>query len=825
MKNKLLSIGVASLCVGTAFAAPTGDWKIYPTFDENVLQVIDTPHKTYFRALPQPVVSGKNNEAFASPYPFLFAYDKEADELESLSKRNLLSENIVSFMQYNADKEYLFVSYDNGNIDLIFDNGEKYNIPALVSATMPGGKGINSVSFDKQNNRIYVAADFGLLILDDKKHEVAQSCNFDSSLKGAARVGDYIIVSDGKSLYSMPASRKFPTKESFTKLDGLNNVYDLHPMTDNTFLVCLNGNQIYTASLTSNGACNGAGNTIGIGYNTITPNKLGYFIGGDNGYLQVTPEGEITDNVSAADPDKKVKAGSWDFRVFYYAKDRIGLYSRKYQGGTWTTTREAMMPNAPAVFRSTAMTYSPQYGMLAIDHGYTRMVGALSVDNVARLSALKDGEWERYAPVYTKPEWAKIHTLPLGLAIDPDNPKYVYSGSYYNGLVRYNLEDPNDIVRFTSPGDRNPSLGTVYDILPLNPNSKTYALAAYPSFDAQGNLWIGTGHTWTSGERADEKIMVWPAEARKKGDFEGWVGINTPNWKANWGQTFQAFKHPSNSGIVISDGGYYGADILLYDSNKTPTDSSDDRITLMGTLRDGDGADVPHHYIYKFWEDMSTGQVWALGDAGVFYFNPKNIFTNPGRVNRVKIARNDGTNLADYLLNGIPVYDMTTDPSGRKYFATGGGLVVTSSDGKEIIGQYTTANSYLPGDVIYSIEYNPSNGSMLLSTSEGFCEFFPAGAGSADGSNDNLHIYPNPVRPDYYGWITIEGLQDGALVKIVDSAGNMVKELGHANGGSVQWDATNLDLKRVRSGVYYVMTSAQSGDSSSAKVGKILVIN
>ena len=30
----------------------------------------------------------------------------------------------------------------------------------------------------------------------------------------------------------------------------------------------------------------------------------------------------------------------------------------------------------------------------------------------------------------------------------------------------------------------------------------------------------------------------------------------------------------------------------------------------------------------------------------------------------------------------------------------------------------------------------------------------------------DVYAYPNPVRPDYTGWITIKGLMDNSLVKL-----------------------------------------------------------
>jgi hypothetical protein len=85
--------------------------------------------------------------------------------------------------------------------------------------------------------------------------------------------------------------------------------------------------------------------------------------------------------------------------------------------------------------------------------------------------------------------------------------------------------------------------------------------------------------------------------------------------------------------------------------------------------------------------------------------------------------------------------------------------------------------------------------------------------------------YPNPVRPDYYGWVTIDGLADNSIVKIADAYGNIVRELGLSEGGSVKWDVTNYDHKRVRTGVYYVLASSGPGDTNLSNVTKILVVN
>ncbi len=73
--------------------------------------------------------------------------------------------------------------------------------------------------------------------------------------------------------------------------------------------------------------------------------------------------------------------------------------------------------------------------------------------------------------------------------------------------------------------------------------------------------------------------------------------------------------------------------------------------------------------------------------------------------------------------------------------------------------------------------------------------------------------------------MTIDGLADGAIVKIIDARGRLVRELGFAANGEVQWDVADMNHKRVSSGVYFVLASSGPGDESLSKATKILVVN
>ena len=88
-------------------------------------------------------------------------------------------------------------------------------------------------------------------------------------------------------------------------------------------------------------------------------------------------------------------------------------------------------------------------------------------------------------------------------------------------------------------------------------------------------------------------------------------------------------------------------------------------------------------------------------------------------------------------------------------------------------------------------------------------------------NKDNVWAYPNPVKPDYNGLITITGLSYNADVKICTSNGVLVNE-GRSTGGSYTWNGCDKDGKRVASGVYMVQTA--KSDGSKGTVCKIAIV-
>ena len=191
---------------------------------------------------------------------------------------------------------------------------------------------------------------------------------------------------------------------------------------------------------------------------------------------------------------------------------------------------------------------------------------------------------------------------------------------------------------------------------------------------------------------------------------------------------------------------------------------------------------------------------------------------------QVKVPRNDGTNFADYLLSGVDITCIAVDGGNRKWFGTNGnGVYLISDDNMTQVQHFLANNSKLLSDNIESIAINDQTGEVFIGTDNGLCSYMSDATATNDNmTKDNVYAYPNPVRPDYTGLITVTGLSMNADVKIVTANGVLVAQ-GTSNGGTFTWDGRDLNGDRVASGVYMVMTATSEGKKGT--VCKIAIVN
>lgn len=392
---------------------------------------------------------------------------------------------------------------------------------------------------------------------------------------------------------------------------------------------------------------------------------------------------------------------------------------------------------------------------------------------------------------------------PASIVVDPNDPDVFYAGSRFGYILKVKDGVAVDAVTGAQVGKTD---------------FRVYGL----EFDPDGNLY----YCIFNGDLNTSKVLnMIPKDKLAKGlstlTADDIVSYPTPG---NYYNREGVIKYFKKSNIMIFTSAATNTGMNFYDFNGTPDDLSDDTYNCVKTMIDVDGNSKSVGYMKGFAEDKD-GKLWLVNNTGVYVLdNPRDGLSATGRWRRPKVPRNDGTNFADYLLDGVLCINVSVDGQNRKWIATKtSGVYLVSADGTEIIANYNTMNSPLGTDEINNVYADPNSNMVYIATNAGLYRFASDSSAPAEDFSE-VYAYPNPVRPDYSGWITISGLMDNSLVKIVDSGMNVVYQ-GTSKGGMMTWDGCNHSGSRVKSGVYYVMASQTADNASSAVVTKILILN
>ena len=213
-------------------------------------------------------------------------------------------------------------------------------------------------------------------------------------------------------------------------------------------------------------------------------------------------------------------------------------------------------------------------------------------------------------------------------------------------------------------------------------------------------------------------------------------------------------------------------------------------------------------------------RLWVGTREGIaVLYAPNRFFEEDTQLRSIVIS--DGGNLRE-LLSGQLITDIEVDGNNQKWISTANaGVFLVSPDGTETLQYFTKENSPLPTSSVKTIGIDNGTGKVFLGTLKGMVSF-QGDAYQESESLDQVNVFPNPVRPNYTGKLTIRGLQQNARIKITDIAGNLVHDTS-SEGGSISWDLRSFSGKRVASGVYLIFVSTKDGLDSTVK--KVMIIN
>ena len=750
-------------------AQTTGQWKLHPIFvGTNVQAIYDTPSLVYYLASSN-----------------LYRFDKATEENESLSKSNILNDVMVDGIFYNYDQKYLVLAYRNSNIDLLMEDGSVINIPDIKDAVLTSSKTINDVTF--YDGLIYVATNFGYVVINEGQWNVKESHVFNTALSSVARVGNTLLLCSGTTTYYGSADKYHNTLGAYKTVTFSGDMGRYFPISDTKFF-------LRTSTTFSLGTVNGSGDAASVSAKAIVSAKS------DN--VQRTPTGFLANFMA---------------KGFYYTTNAEGgaatkvtatkeMFSQHPSDGTmWAVGASGLhQKDVESYYKPSAINVADPFWV-----EYNNTLGKVYVHSSA--PNFIENNHENHTNTincYDGNTWTDVtfvDNLTTGggtwLNFDPNDPNTYYQAWRRQGLYKVKNNELQFLYKY---GNNTSPFGAAHTVV--------------PRFDRHGNLWV-------TANRKNDNESIWILPAAKVASATSplkadWITQKLPG--VNTGELqFSRVVALKNADIMVHTPGDWGRPIYVIDESNI--NAANPTYLSVTSINDQDGSSLDWNYIFTLAVD-NNDNVWVGYNNGLFYFNPQQALADRRIVGvRPKIARNDGTNLADYLCDGIQVNCIYVDARNHKWIATHySGIFEVNEDNSKILNHFTTSNSSLPSNTVYNLVYNESTNSMIAVTGNGVAEYFPTVASSATDLS-NVYAYPNPVRPDFTGLVTIAGLMDGTLVKIADSGGNVIKTL-RSSGSTVTWDACDNNGERVPTGVYVVLASEGNSNGTEKAVTKLMIV-
>ena len=800
----------------------TGSWRQYPVHGE-FSDLIDTGKGVWY------VTGG-----------CLYYYDKKADETRFYEGGKELSDFTVKFARYNSERDMLAVAYSNGNIDMILPDGSRVNLPEIKDATANVEKSLNDIVFD--GNDMFVATAFGIVIYDLDRLEVRESGIYNRDISTVIATPRHILLAPSAhvewkyKLMCIERGRPINNYDNYKEIaEYYNCIGRAIPMDDTRTLFA-------TIRYNHPGilAINDDEGTVAVNDESIASDMriVNMQVSSDGAIRYITDDARlcrITDlrkvEVEATLPAefKGNLFSAYDGLSSIWLADDSGLgnYSVASDGSV-TVLRDKSVPSDAITFNEVcnmfpsndpSRFYIANLGMNQIHpvgssefytkRLYLNMVGKGVVSNINPTGATGN----------TSPGNNAINRggdyiySPTQIAEDPDYPERLFIGSGNEGL--YVVEGDKVVLKIEGNN------------APMKLYGNYYWGTMAVTIDSEGNLWVAS-----MTALPDKSIIMLPAAKRRAADLSG---LKSDDWIV---PDYADFIHSRDikllfcrrSSMLFAIDSDNDRGFLAVDRRGTPGNVSDDIALVNSEPIDQDGKSFKPMLWTCMIEDK-RGHVWMGSTSGVISItNPSKACDSDFRINRIKVPRNDGSGLADYLLESDKIVAMAVDNSNRKWIATAAsGLFLVSEDGDRIISHFTTTNSPLPSNTITALHADPTGNSIFVGTLAGLYEYSSSSGPTKDDYSE-VYAYPNPVTPDYSGWITIAGLMENSLVKIVDSSMNLVYQTT-SEGGTALWDGCSMNGSRVRSGVYYVLASSSQGDSSYSStsagdvVAKIMVVN
>ncbi len=722
-------------------------------------------------------VTSSSDAVYAASERGIQVYHKENNNLQTLSTVDGLAGANISEIYYSSAKGMLVVGYSSGNLDVL-KNSEITNYPQIFEQTYHNQKSINHIiDFDEM---ILLATDFGIVEFLPEGGRFGDTYNVEEGqiipVFEITYSDDYIYAATNQGVYFAEQNSILTQPSNWYRMDFLTEFdqpFNTIEVFDNKLIVNYNNGQgkdkVY--AITDNSSEQLITDAEGQ-VNKVYSSSGKLYIASDNALSIYDSQFSINETI------EQITQGNLNPLTVYTENSSLwigdtdlGLLKRNSNGQFQSYKKNG--PPKNDLFR----VVSSKGSVFFIGGGYD---GSFEKrETPAQISTFEEKRWENY-------EFSDFEDL-ASLAVDPGDVTHKFTGSWGDGLIEFDEFDPvnvydesNSVLSASNAGDvrvRNLFFDNERNLWMINHQTQHSVIVK-----TAGDKWVK--HEYDVLSNAFIKKMI-PAE-------NGFIWGILPNKKS----------------------------VFVIDDNDTPSTTEDDVVEIKKPVdKNGTFYDHKNDDIYAIAEDRK-GYIWLATEAGILVeTNPAGYFQeNSFQPARVRISE-DGN--SGYMLRDHIVTDIVVDPGNRKWFGTErSGVFLFSEEGDKMIHHFSEENSPLLSNEVLDIEMEETTGELFVITKKGVISYRTEASESKDDFKD-AYVFPNPVKPDYEGPVTITGLMDGVNVKITDISGNLVYETV-SDGGQALWHGRDLSGQKVSSGVYLVFITNEDG--SKTHIEKILFI-
>ncbi len=732
----------------------------------------------------------------------LMVFDKLSTEIKTYSRINGLSDVGITAIETIGNDQFI-LGYENGNIDIVSDKGVT-NIPDFKLKQIQGTKRINH--FLEHKGKLYCSTDYALLVVDADRQEVTDTyflgVNAESlTIYETLVVDEAIYAATERGLLKADLKDPLIVYDKAWSLVSSNNLPSVAVNHHGGFIVNVIKNQ----------------NTYlvqkGDEYRWSTFLSTSNFKSMDafGGKLVLALSSKMIAYNEAF--EKELEKTTYSFSTNLVVQDAIySSYEMAYFMSDKNFSLVKSSFDSDVSYVANGPYSNNTYYLHATSHGVYSSAGGITstYNNLSRHVEFSvfDTEWSHFWSTKSGDErdWRDL----LRICHNKANDSKVYMSSWGGGI--FEIPQADSVIHH---GKSDTGLQNI------DWAGTSYIRVGGIASDSKGNIWM-------SNSEADAGIVVKTDSAWHRFDYA------TTNDLHSTGQ------------ILITKDDYVWIPIpmswlgdrqgiMVVNTNGTLLNGGDDEYKSGAPL--GYGGDKRNKGVLRLWDENKSeitrvvlsmaedknGYIWLGTDKGVLvYYRPWAIFSEDYPVaSRIKVPRNDGSNLADYLLEKERISCIAVDGANRKWIGTeSSGLYLVSEDGLKTYHTFNVDNSPLPSNSITSIAISPVNGEVFIGTAKGIVSY-KAKASEGNSNFNKIYAYPNPVREGFNGDITITGLIENSTVKITAVSGKLVYQT-QSLGGNAYWDGNNYNGEKVKTGVYLVYVSDANGEQSN--VTKILIV-